>query len=142
MNITLSKIHALSQAGQCALHPSLVRLGVYADESFPIKRRHRLGRVIDAAIAEIKICEKHRNKLVKKYSGSEKQVPADRLEAFFEEFNELLEVEVYLPDMSITLDELSDKAPLGAIDMAALNWIIAGEDEPATEEKATAVSGD
>lgn len=144
MKITLSKIYTIQQ-GQSALHPALIKLG--AESGLPVKTRYWLGRLLDAADAEIKTVEKYRNDLVKKYAGSESQVPADRIEAFAAEFSELLDVEIDLPDVSITLDDLRDDSTLTAIDLMALDWIVSApgqceRTESASQPKAEAASGD
>lgn len=128
MKIRLSKIHAI-QEGQSSIHPSLIKLG--AESGLPMKKRYWLGRLLDAVISEIKAIEKHRNDLVKKYAGDEPRVPDSKVEAFHQEFNDLLDVEIDLPDVGITLDDLGKDSALNAIDLMSLDWIITETEEPA-----------
>lgn len=142
MKIALSKIHAIQQ-GQSSIHPSLVKLG--AEDGLPMKTRYWLGRLLDAAVSEIKTIEKHRNELVKRHADGADRVPADKVEAFQAEFEELLAVEIDLPDVSINLDDLGDKSNLNAIDLMSLDWIIKGPGEEVAKPKKTklkAVAGD
>lgn len=132
MKVALSKIHAINQ-GQSSLHPSLVKLG--AESGLPMKKRYWLGRLLDAAVSEIKTIEKHRNDLVKKYAGDGPQVPSAKVEAFTKEFNDLLEVEIELPSVEISLDDLGDDSALNAIDLMSLDWIVTGPAESAEKPK-------
>lgn len=108
----------------------------------PTKQLYRIKKLLQAADAELKICEDMRIGLVKKYgietSPDNWQVSPENFPAFQTEFNEFLETEVDLPGEPIKLDALPEminyyeslpdgsrqKRGLTTFDLMLLDWLI------------------
>ena len=122
------------------LQKGFISLGKLAAQDLPIKSSYWLSRLAKAAEAEMKTLEDARIKLVKRLGEDDGagnySIPADAMEAFSAEMNELLAEVIDLPGERIKPDSLGDGVRLSAIDLINLDWLF--EAEADTEKAATA----
>jgi hypothetical protein len=122
------------------LQRGFISLSKLANQDLPLKTGYWLGRIAKAAEAEMKTLEDARIKLVKRLGNEDAEgnytIPADSMEAFSKEINELLEESIELPGERIKLDSLPDGVKLSAIDLINLDWLFEGE--AGAEKAATA----
>jgi hypothetical protein len=122
------------------LQRGFISLSKLANQDLPLKTGYWLGRIAKAAEAEMKTLEDARIKLVKRLGNEDAEgnytIPADSMEAFSKEINELLEESIELPGERIKLDSLPDGVKLSAIDLINLDWLF--DVEAGAEKAATA----
>lgn len=120
MNFTLGEIRIMKD-------PMIALL----DEKLPIKQAWKLNKLAKAFEKELQEIEEFRVNLVRKLGVQEEgneeaeaiSVPADNMEAFVTEFNELLNQEVTIDFDPIDIDSLGEDIKVSSKDLMSLEKI-------------------
>lgn len=114
MKITLAEIKSLEKS-----------LSKIFDKDLNIKIAYRLGKLLKKMSDEMNLLEENRIKLVKKYGKQTEDngqfaVDPDKTQDFYNEINELMQVEIDIDFEPISLEEFGD-IKLSASDMIRLD---------------------
>ena len=127
MKITLAEIKALEN--------SLLKI---FEKEVNIKIAYKLGRFLKKINEELKTLEENRVKLVQKYGKEDEEtnqvsVPSENAPKFYQEFNELMSIEIDIDFEPISLKEFGDIS-ISAADALRFDGIILINDQTAEKE--------
>ena len=118
----------------------------------PAKKAYWLEKIGEIFDAEAPKIEKRRVELIKEHfpeveASPNAEIPADRIKAFEEAFDDFLSTEIDVPNLALTFDEVERASilaqgqimpnPLSARDIGLLGWLIT----PPAEEEAAKAAG-
>ncbi len=128
MKITLAEVKSLESS-----------LSKIFNKDVNIKLAYRLGKLLKRLSEEMKMLEENRIKLVKKYGEEDEEtkqlsVPPEKTQEFYNEFNELMQIEIDVDFEPVPLEQFGD-IEMSASDVINLDGKIIADESPAEKEK-------
>lgn len=114
---------------------SLDAVRVIVSAKMPCTKSYALAKLVKAMDAELAAFEEVKNNAILKFSSDGNKVDDDKIELFVAEVNELLKVDIELPDVSLSAQDLEDsKVEISASDILRLDWLLNPISTDAKEE--------